>query len=206
MESAVFDDVAWQWPAFQRRFAALFGRTEARRRGEQYLRGLLVQQTDRRNAENLAEAIPGAPPRALQRFLAEAPWDASAVIDALQAYRAERLTASDAVFVLGETGFPKQGTQSVGVARQYCGTLGKVGNSQVEVFLDSASLPGAALVDHRLYLPACWTDDRARCTAVGVPADVDFATKADLWLAMLRRARRRGHLGGRWVTADEEYG
>ena len=67
---------------FHRRFAPRFGRPEARRRGEQYLRGLVVQQTDRRNAENLAEAVPGATPRALQRFLTEAPWDAGAVVAA----------------------------------------------------------------------------------------------------------------------------
>ena len=142
MDPALFDDVRWQLAAFHRRFAPLFGRPEARRRGEQYLRGLVVQQTDRRNAENLAEAIPGATPRALQRFLTEAPWDAEAVIAELQAYLAERLTAPDAVFVLDETGFPKQGTKSVGVARQYCGTLGKVGNCQVGVFLAYASLLG----------------------------------------------------------------
>jgi SRSO17 transposase len=191
---------------FHRRFAPLFGRPEARRRGEQYLRGLVVQQTDRRNAENLAEAIPGATPRALQRFLAEAPWDAAAVIAELQAYLAERLTAPDAVFVLDETGFPKQGTRSVGVARQYSGTLGKIGNCQVGVFLAYTSLLGTALVDFRLYLPEHWVADRARCAAAGVPADIAFQTKTELGLAMLRQARGRGQVGGRWVTADEQYG
>ncbi len=206
MDPTLFGDVTWQLADFHRRFAPLFGRPEARRRSEQYLRGLVVQQTDRRNAENLAEAIPGATPRALQRFLTEAPWDAAAVIAALQAYLAERLTAPDAVFVLDETGFAKQGTKSVGVTRQYCGTLGKVGNCQVGVFLAYTSLLGTALVDHRLYLPARWIADRPRCTAAGVPADVTFQTKADLGLAMLRQVRPRGVLGGRWVTADEQYG
>jgi SRSO17 transposase len=206
VDPALFDDLSWQLTDFHRRFAPLFGRPEARRRGEQYLRGLVVQQTDRRNAENLAEAIPGATPRALQRFLSEAPWDADAVIAELQADLGERLTAPDAVFVLDETGFPKQGTRSVGVARQYCGTLGKVGNCQVGVFLAYTSLLGTALVDHRLYLPASWTEDRARCVAAGVPAAVTFQTKAELGLAMLRQARARGYLSGRWVTADEQYG
>jgi SRSO17 transposase len=206
VDPALFDDVSERLTDFHRRFAPLFGRPEARRRGEQYLRGLVVQQTDRRNAENLAEAIPGATPRALQRFLTEAPWDATAVIAELHAYLAERLTAPDAVFVLDETGFAKQGTKSVGVARQYSGTLGKVGNCQVGVFLAYTSLLGTALVDHRLYLPARWCADRARCTAAGVPADVTFQTKAELGLAMLRQVRQRGALGGRWVTADEHYG
>lgn len=206
MDPARFADVEPSLAAFHRRFAPLFGRPEARRRGEQYLRGLVVQQTDRRNAENLAEAIPGATPRALQRFLTEAPWDAEAVITALQAYLAERLTAPDGVFVLDETGFVKQGTKSVGVARQYCGTLGKVGNCQVGVFVAYASDRGSALIDHRLYLPARWTDDRARCAAAGVPAAVTFQTKAELGLAMLRRVRARGMLTGDWITADEQYG
>ncbi len=206
MDAALFEDARWQLADFHRRFAPLFGRPEARRRSEQYLRGLVVEQTDRRNAENLAEVIPGATPRALQRFLTEAPWDAAGVITELQACVADRLSAPDAVFVLDETGFPKQGTKSVGVARQYCGTLGKVGNCQVGVFLAYTSLLGTALVDHRLYLPARWTDDRARCVAAGVPADVGFATKTELGLAMLRQARTRRHLAGRWVTADEGYG
>jgi len=111
---------------------------------------LVVQQTDRRNAENLSEAVPGATPRAVQRFLTEAPWDAAAVVDDLQASVAERLSAPDAVFVLDETGFPKQGTKLVGVARPSCGTLGKFGNCQVGVFLAYTSLLGTALVDHRL--------------------------------------------------------
>jgi SRSO17 transposase len=206
VDPALFADVRWQLADFHRRFAPLFGRPEARHRSEQYLRGLLVQQTDRRNAENLAEAVPGATPRALQRFLTEAPWDREAVVAELQGYLAERLTAPDAVFVLDETGFPKQGTHSVGVARQYCGTLGKVGNCQVGVFLAYASLLGTALIDHRLYLPARWAEDRPRCAAAGVPADVGFATKAALGLAMLRQIRQRGVLAGRWVTADEQYG
>ena len=206
MDPALFDDVKWQLADFHRRFAPRFGRPEARRRAEQYLRGLVVQQTDRRNAENLAEAVPGATPRALQRFLTEAPWDAAAVIADLQAYVAERLSAPDAVFVLDETGFPKQGTRSVGVARQYCGTLGKVGNCQLGVFLAYTSLRGTALVDHRLYLPARWAEDRARCAAAGVPTTAGFQTKAELGLAMLRQARARGHLAGRWATADEQYG
>ena len=206
MDPALFADARWQLADFHRRFAPLFGRPEARRRGEQYLRGLVVQQTDRRNAENLAEAIPGATPRTLQRFLTEAPWEAEEVVAELQTYVAERLTAPDAVFVLDETGFPKQGSKSVGVARQYCGTLGKIANCQVGVFVAYTSLLGTALVDHRLYLPERWASDRARRAAAGVPEDVGFHTKAELGLAMLRRIRECAALAGRWVTADEAYG
>lgn len=206
MNQAAFDQIAATFATFHQQFAPLFGRKEAQQRSEQYLRGLLVQQTDRRNAENVAEAVDGATPRALQRLLTDSPWDADPVIDALQAYLAPRLNAPDGVFVLDGTGFPKQGTKSVGVARQYCGTLGKVGNCQVGVLLAYVSERGHALVDRRLYLPREWTDDPARCQAAGVPEDVGYQSQAELGLALLTQAREAGHLTGHWVTADEDYG
>src|SRR5438552_10275072 len=174
MDQAEFDRVAASFAAFHAEFAPLFGRKEAQRRSEQYLRGLLVQQTDRRNAENVTETIAGATPRALQRLLTEAPWPTEPVIDRLQAYVGARLNTPQGIFVIDESGFPKQGTKSVGVARQYCGTLGKVGkvgNCQLGVFLAYVSGRGHALVDKRLYLPPAWSEDPARCRAAGVPAD-----------------------------------
>lgn len=206
MDQAEFDRVSALFEEFHKEFAPLFGRKEARARSEQYLRGLLVQQTDRRNAENLAESIQGATPRSLQRFLTEAPWDTERVIERLQGYLGPRLNAPDGVFVLDETGFPKQGKKSVGVARQYSGTLGKVGNCQVGVFLAYASSRGHALVDKRLYLPKKWTDDPERCRRAGVAEGIGFQTKSELALSMLREARTRGHMQSRWVTGDEEYG
>lgn len=191
---------------FHQEFAPLFGRTEARERSEQYLRGLLVQQTDRRNAENLAETVEGATPRSLQRFLTESPWDDGPVIDRLQGRVGQRLNQPDGVFVLDDTGFAKQGKRSVGVARQYSGTLGKVGNCQVGVFLAYVSAQGHALIDKALYLPKAWTDDRQRCREAGVPEDVGYQTKAELGLGLLRRARQVGHLTTEWVTGDSGYG
>ena len=108
-----------------------------------------MQQTDRRNAENLAESIAGATPRTLQRLLTEAPWQTAPVIDRLQAYVGARLNELSGVFVIDESAFPKQGKHSVGVARQYCGTLGKVAHCQMGVFLAYASSRGQALVDIR---------------------------------------------------------
>src|SRR5438876_1508865 len=199
MDQAEFDRVAASFAAFHEEFAPLFGRKEARRRSEQYVRGLLVQQTDRRNAENVAEMIAGATPRALQRLLTEAPWAPEPVIDRLQAYVGARLNTPAGIFVLDESGFPKQGKKSVGVARQYCGTLGKVGNCQLGVFLAYVSARGHALVDARLFLPQEWTDDPERCRAAGVPADVVYQSKAELGLALLQHAHELGHLLGRWV-------
>ena len=159
MDQVEFERVAAAFAAFHQEFASLFGRKEAQQRSEQYLRGLLVQQTDRRNAENISEAVNGATPRSLQRFLTESPWSDEPVIDRLEAYVGRLLNSSDGVFVLDETGFPKKGKKSVGVARQYCGTLGKVANCQLGVFLAYVSEQGHALVDKRLYLPREWTDD-----------------------------------------------
>jgi SRSO17 transposase len=201
-----FEQIAASFAAFHRQFAPLFGRREAQQRSEQYVRGLLVQQTDRRNAENISEAVDGATPRSLQRFLTESPWSDARVIDRLQAYVGRRLNAPDGVFVLDETSFPKKGDKSVGVARQYCGTLGKVANCQVGVFLAYVSERGHALVDKRLYLPREWTDSPARCRAAAVPGRVTYQSKAELGLAMLRQVRASGHLHGCWVTGDEAYG
>jgi SRSO17 transposase len=206
MEQVEFERIAASFAAFHREFASLFGRKEAQQRSEQYLRGLLVQQTDRRNAENISEAVDGATPRSLQRFLTESPWSDEPVIDQLQAYVGQLLNSSDGVFVLDETGFPKKGKKSVGVARQYCGTLGKVANCQLGVFVAYVSEQGHALVDKRLYLPREWTDDPDRYRAAGVPEAVAYQSIAELGLSMLHQARTAGHLMGRWVTADEAYG
>jgi len=180
MDQTAFGQVAGSFAAFHQEFAPLFGRTEAQRRSEQYMRGLLVQQTDRRNAENVAEMIEGATPRTLQRLLTEAPWATEPLIARLQRYVGARLNTPEGVFVLDESGFPKQGRHSVGVARQYCGALGKVGNCQLGVFLAYASERGHALVDMRLFLPKAWMDDPARCRAAGVPAGIGYQTKAEL--------------------------
>jgi SRSO17 transposase len=206
MDQGAFDRVAVSFAGFHAEFAPLFGRKDTQRRSEQYLRGLLVQQTDRRNAENMAETIAGATPRTLQRLLTEAPWPTEPVIDRLQAYIGARLNEPSGVFVIDESGFPKQGKHSVGVARQYCGSLGKVGNCQMGVFLAYASSRGQALVAMRLVLPKAWTEDPARCRAAGVPDDIGYQSKAGLGLAMLRQAKAAGHLEGQWVAGDDAYG
>src|SRR5690349_13808393 len=207
LDHADFDGVVASLAAFHAQFAMLFGRKEAQRRSEQYLRGLLVQQTDRRNAENVAEAIAGATPRTLQRLLTEAPWPTEPLIDRLQAYLGARLNTPEGIFVLDESGFPKQGRQSVGVTRQYCGALGKVGNCQMGVFLSYVSARGHALVDKRLFLPEPWVQDAQRCRAAGVPeAEIRTQSKAELGLAMLAQARTAGHLQAQWVAGDDAYG
>jgi SRSO17 transposase len=206
MNRTEFERVAETFADFHREFAPLFGRPEAVDHAEQYVRGLLVQQTDRRNAENVSEAVGNVVPRTLQRFLTNSPWSTERVIDRLQRCVGRRLTTPDGIFVADGSEFPKQGKKSVGVARQYCGRLGKVANCQAGVFLTYVSERGHALVDARLYLLRGWTEDPERRQAAGVPETVSYQSKAELALASLRQARQAGHLTGRWVTADEDYG
>ena len=119
---------------FHAYFGPLFGRREARDHSRHYLQALLVQSGERRNAENLSETVP-ASARVMQRFLTESPWDDDAVIRRLQEYLSPRLGHPEAVWVLDGSDFPKQGRKSAGVARQYCGRLGKVANCQAGMFL-----------------------------------------------------------------------
>ena len=165
-----------------------------------------MQSQERRNAENLAETVP-ASPRALQRFLTASPWDDDAVIGRLQEYLGSRLEDPQGVWVLDGSDFPKPGVKSVGVARQYCGALGKIANCQAGVFLAHVGPRGRALVDKRLYLPQEWASDVERCGAAGVPEDRrEYRSKTELALEMLEQARARGYLKAQWVAGDSAFG
>jgi SRSO17 transposase len=220
MNEREFRRVAGAFRRFHQRFAPLFGRKEARRHGEQYVRGLLVQHAERRNAENVAEAVVGSAgkdARALQQFLTDSPWACDPVPAELQRFVAERLlprtpdegAAADGVWTLDATGFAKRGRRSAGVARQYSGTLGKVDTCQIGVFLGYATARGHALVDGRMWLPREWSDEPERCRRAGVPEDgiaTGYQSQAEVGLALLRQARANGALVGAWVTADEAFG
>jgi SRSO17 transposase len=207
MDLLAFARIEESFRYFHTQFAPAFGRKPWRERSRDYLQGLLVQSAERGNAENLAEAVDGASPRVLQRFLTEARWDDAAVTRRLQQDLAPRLTHPDAVWAVDDSGFPKQGKKSVGVARQYCGALGKMANCQVGVFLAYLSPRGRALVDKRLFLPKEWTDAPDRCAAAGVPeAQRSYRSKTEIALALLQRAQRWGHLQAGWVTGDDAYG
>ena len=119
----------------------------------------------------MAETVGDATPYGFQHLLGRAVWSADAARDALYAYVAEHLGDAEGVVVVDETGFPKQGTHSAGVGRQYCGTLGKVGNCQVGVFLAYVGARGHTLLDRELYLPEDWTDDPDRLQTVGLAPD-----------------------------------
>ena len=156
------DDLHALLPAlegFHARFGRFFRRTEGRAFGRQYLIGLALP-IERKNAENIAEQV-GAPPRKLQEFLSDSPWDDEGCIGELQRFVGEQFGAPDGALLLDDTGFAKKGIHSAGVGRQYSGTLGRVDNCQVGVFLGYASRHGHTLVDRRLYLTAGWLPDPA---------------------------------------------
>ena len=109
--------------------------------------------------------------------------------------------------MLDGSDFPKQGRKSVGVARQYCGRLGKVASCEAGMFLAYVSPLGRALVDKRLYLPESWTSDKDRCEAAGVPEERQgYRLKTQLALDMLQLALERGHLKAGWVAGDDAFG
>ncbi len=168
-----------------------FARSEARDRAAAYLRGLLGGAA-RKNGWQLAEAAGDAAPYGIQQFLYRAAWDPDEVRDDLRAYVAEHLGDPQAVLVVDETGLLKKGDKSVGVQRQYSGAAGRTENCQVGVFPTYASPRGHTFLDRALYLPASWTDDRARCRAAGIPDELAFATKPAQAQAMLERALGAG--------------
>ena len=206
MDAAAFEQVYERFREFHGCFGAAFGRKQWREHSLNYLRALLVQAQERRNAENLSESV-GISARAMQRFLTEARWSDDRVIGRLQEYLAPRLGHPEAVWVFDGSDFPKQGRKSAGVARQYCGRLGKVANCQAGMFLAYVSPLGRALVDKRLYLPGSWTSDPGRCTAAGVPEGKrQYRSKTELAVEILERALQLGHLRAEWVAGDDAFG
>jgi SRSO17 transposase len=193
-----------EFDLFLDRYAPRFGHVGNGGQARRFVQGLLLGG-DRRSAENIAEAIDGGVVRSLQKFLGQGRWDGDAVLQELQSHVAERFGDPDAVLNVDETGFPKKGTKSVGVKRQYAGCLGRTDNCQVGVFVNYFTAAGHTLVDRRLFLPEEWASDGPRRRAAGVPEGVVFRTKPELALEMVQAAVARD-MPFRWVTADSVYG
>ena len=149
---------------------------------------------------------------ALQGFLSQSPWEASDVFQEIQAVFAEELVPTTTQWSLGtvgvidESGFEKAGTESVGVARQWCGRLGKVENCRVGVFLTGVAPGGVAGLDAQLFLTKEWAADRQRRKKTRVPKEVKFQTKPGTAVEMLRRTRAAGKVRFDWVVVDSLYG
>jgi SRSO17 transposase len=187
-------------------FEPAFQRVEQMERSKAYLRGLLGD-TRRKNVERMALDW-GDKARSMQHFIGQSPWKPEPVIAIHQRMVAETLGEADGVALIDESGVPKQGDDSVGVAAQYCGSVGKVANSQVGVYLGYASRKGYSLIEGQLFMPESWFDDEHadKRMACGVPAELQSKTKPEIGLELLQRATQRGGLPFAWVAADELYG
>lgn len=190
--------------SFLERYAGLFGRAENHEHARQLVQGLL-DGSDRRNVENMAEAVEGGVVRTLQKFVSQGCWEDRAVLGELRTQVVEALGDDESVINVDETGFPKKGTKSVGVKRQYAGILGRVDNCQVGVFLNYVCNQGHTLLDRRLFLPEEWAHDRRRRKEAGVPEGVIFRTKPELALEMVAEAVAAG-MPFRWIGGDSVYG
>ncbi len=186
------------------RLGVLFARIEPRRAVWAYLDGLL-SGVERKTGWQLAERAGDPGPWRIQAVLGRGRWDADATRDLVRSYVVGHLGAEDGVLVVDETGFVKKGDHSVGVARQYSGTAGRIENCQIGVFLGYASRRGHALIDRRLYLPEEWTADAERCRQAQVPNDIAFATKPMIARKLIAAALDAG-VPCAWVLADAVYG
>ena len=212
------DDVraaAEQLVDLHERFAPLFGKEQAQDHAYDYLKGLMVCP-ERKSIEPIALLVGHGDVSGLQKFVGASPWPYDDVQAEAQSLFADELAPSavgspvGTVGVVDESAFTKKGAHSAGVARQHNGRLGKEDNCQVGVFLVGVTPAGAALLDHRPYLPRPWCEDtpeaRARRAKAHIPEDVTFQPKARIAAGLVRGVAVLGQTHLDWVVADEEYG
>lgn len=199
-----------RFAAFVERLAAALGHADRVAPMKAYCTGLMLPG-DRKSVEPMAARVdPGrvrAAHQSLHHFVATADWADAAVMETMRDLVLPVLTRREPIraWIIDDTGFPKKGTHSVGVARQYCGQLGKQDNCQVAVSLSVANEQASLPVAYRLYLPEAWAEDPLRRTRAGVPNDITFETKPQIALDQIRQAKRAGIPTG-VVLADAGYG
>jgi SRSO17 transposase len=187
---------------FLKRYLPLFYRREQREHAETFVRGLL-SGLERKSVEPIA-AQAGVARKDLQLFVGSGGWDDERVMAELRRHVQEELAAEDGVIVLDPSAFPKRGGHSCGVARQWCGRLGKKENCQIGVFLAYTSAKGHAPLDRRLYLPREWADDPLRRRECHVPEDVTYRKTWEIAHDLLRRSG--ADVPHKWVVGDDEFG
>jgi len=199
----VFAQVMPRLHTFMAPFVDTFGGHVLHQHATTYIHGLL-SDVERKNVESIAYHF-GQDRLGLQRFIGWADWDDAPLRQALRDQVGKHLGQEDGVLVFDPSAFPKSGRESVGVARQWCGRLGKVDNCQVAMYLGYVSRKGHTLVDMRLYLPKEWTQDQARLDKAGVPkAYRGYRTRHQLALEIL--ASNGPALPHGWIAGDDEMG
>jgi SRSO17 transposase len=188
--------------SFLRRYLPLFYRQEQRGHALAFVRGLL-SGLPRKSVEPIA-AQAGIPRKNLQMFVGQGAWDDETVASEMRQHVAQELAEPDGIIVLDPSSFPKKGRDSCGVARQWCGRLGKKENCQLGVFLAYVSSKGHAPLDRRLYLPREWVDDPDRREQCQVPEDVTYRKTWEIAHDLLRRSGPTAP--HRWVVGDDEFG
>src|SRR6202142_1688875 len=188
----------------KKRIRPLFTREPAALNAGLFVDGLLGNER-RKTGWMRAEAAGDPGPWRQQAILGRGRWNADDLRDIVRDYVLETLSDDDAVLVIDETGFLKQGKASCGVSRQYTGSAGKITNCQIGVFATYVSRHGHAIIDRALYLPKEWTDDPDRLEAAYVPPDAGFATKPKLAARMIARAIAAS-VPFKWVAGDTVYG
>lgn len=190
--------------ALKEHLSPALGRAETRASAGAFIEGLL-SGVERKTGWMLAEEAGLERPYRIQSLLGRSSWSADSLRELVQDYIMECLGHKDGVLVVDETGFLKKGVHSVGVARQYSGTAGRIENCQIGVFVSYASRYGHALIDRRLYLPKSWTGDDDRRRKANVPEDAAFATKPAMAREMIAAALDAGAPCA-FVLADALYG
>ncbi len=199
----IFEQVIPRLHTFMTPFVKIFQGQAADQHAKTYICGLL-SDVERKNVESIAYRL-GQSRLPLQGFIGWDEWDDEPLRQELQCQVKTALGQGDGVMVFDPSGFPKSGRESVGVARQWCGRLGKVDNCQVAIYLGYVSRKGHTLVDTRLFLPKDWTTDKARLDKAGVPkANRAYRTRHQLALEML--AKHSAALPHRWIAGDDEMG
>lgn len=198
----VFQGAVERLATFVEPFSKLLGQPAQRQHAVDYLSGL-ISDLERKNVESIAYRHDQDRGK-LQHFVGCAEWEHQPLLVELARQVGMELGEEDGVIVFDPSAFPKQGKKSVGVARQWCGRLGKVDNCQVAVYMAYVSRIDQALVNMRLYLPKEWATDRARCKAAGVPKQVRFQTRHQQALEMLQEQGQLLPHG--WVAGDDEMG
>ena len=183
-------------------FAAALDEPAQRRHALEYMTGLL-SDLEHKTGEGIAY-LHDQERQGIQKFIGHVPWDHQPLFATLADQVAEQLGEADAVLVFDPSGFAKKGVKSVGVARQWCGRLGKVDNCQVGIYMAYVSRQEHAIVNTRLYLPEEWAKDRGRREEAGVPETTAFQTRHGLALEMLEECG--GRLPHAWVAGDDEMG
>ncbi len=192
---------------FHEQFADCFHRSESR---EHFFNNMAGQcsELERKSIEPIALAVKDGNVRAMQRFVSVAQWDDDNILSKYRSFVNDDLGSSEGALIFDESGFLKKGQDSVGVARQYCGTAGKVDNCQVGVFAAYVSEHGYALVDKRLFIPEQWFSDqyRVRRQKCDLPENTVFRTKPELAVEMLRAISSENVLPFKYILGDTIYG